>query len=582
MLKKIDYIFTKKQKIHLILLFIIILIGTALELLGVSAILPLIDVVMDPGVIERNRYFLFIKELFSIDSVKGFVLYISLLLVAIYIVKNVYLVFMNNTMIRFTKNCQVFLATKIMNVYVWQDYLFHVTHNTAELQRNIGYDVSQFIQFISSALQLLTEISVCIVLVGFLLMQDMFTTLAVAGILSVFIITTVSVLKSVLGHLGEKSRIVGARGTQISIQIFQGIKDIKVLNKEKFFINSFSENAIEDAGLQRKQQLYNYLPKPIMESICICGLLVVLSIRIVLGSDDEISKFIPILSVFAVAAFRMLPSFNRITGYMGTIMFAKPSVNALFDDLKQVELLEKNTGHGTGNAVLKLEKEIRINDVSFAYPDTEKNILEHATLNIEKNTSVAIIGSSGAGKTTFVDVILGLLIPQSGAITADGKNIFDDIRGWHALVGYIPQEIYLIDDSIRRNIAFGIDDADIDDHAIERAVREAQLEDFIRSLPAGIETRVGERGTMISGGQRQRVGIARALYHNPQILIMDEATSALDNATEKAVMEAINNFQGNKTIIVIAHRLSTIRNCDYIYEVVNGGIREVDKGEIFC
>ncbi len=581
MFDKINYILTKKQKFHLILLFIVILIGTALELLGVSAILPLIDVVMNPDVIESNQYLYFIKKMFDIDSIKGFILFVSLSLVVIYIVKNLYLVFMNSTMLRFTKNCQVFLSTRIMDVYVKQDYLFHVTHNTAELQRNISYDVSQFIQFVNSSLQLLTEMSVCVVLVIFLIMQDVFTTLAVAGILSIFIIGTATVLKNVLGELGEKGRIVGAMGTQISLQIFQGIKDIKVFNREEFFINTYSENAIENAGLQRKQQLYNYLPKPIMESICICGLLATLSIKIYFGEVNEIERFIPVLSVFAIAAFRMLPSFNRITGYMGSIMYAKPSVSALYDDLIHVELLEKNTGQEIIEGDLKFRNEITIKDVYFSYPNKEKNVLEGVSFSISKNSSVAIIGPSGAGKTTLVDILLGILKPQKGLITVDDKDIFSNIGNWHSMVGYIPQEIYLIDDSIRRNIAFGMEEEDIDNQAIERAIREAQLDGFIKELPAGIESRVGERGVMLSGGQRQRIGIARALYHNPSVLVLDEATSALDNATEAAVMEAINSFQGNKTLIVIAHRLTTIRNCDCIYEVRDGRISPKNKEELF-
>ena len=582
MLKKIGYIFNRKQKLKLVLLFFVILVGTGLELLGVTAILPLVNVVMSPEMIDTNGYMRFIRELLGIETVNGFVLLMALVLIVVYIVKNLYLIYMNNALIGFTRNCQVYLSTKIMDVYVRQDYLFHVMHNTAELQRNISLDVNQFVQFISAGLQLLTEVSVCIVLVGFLLRQDVMTTLSVAVILLVFILVAASWLRSRLGELGEKARITGARGTQISLQIFNGIKDIKVFNREGYFLKSYEDYAVTEASLQKKQQLFSYLPKPIMESVCICSLLVTLSVRIYFGSQEDLVSFIPTLSVFAIAAFRMLPSFNRITGYMGTISYAKASVNALYDDLKQIEVLireEKKSNVDSGELIFN--NALRIRELSFRYPGSDKYVFEDVSFDIKKDSSVALIGPSGAGKTTLADVILGVLQPVKGNISLDDTDIFSHLGSWHKMVGYIPQEIYLLDDTIYRNIAFGIADEQIDMGEVRRAAAEAQLEGFVETLPDKYDTRVGERGVMLSGGQRQRIGIARALYHNPQVLVLDEATSALDNATESAVMEAINSFQGSKTLIVIAHRLSTIKNCDRIYEVNEGTVTQRDPEDVF-
>ncbi|HAG69909.1 MAG TPA: ABC transporter ATP-binding protein [Lachnospiraceae bacterium] len=581
MLKGIGYIFNKKQKLRLVFLFFVILVGTGLELLGVSAILPLVEVVMDPSAIDENRYLSFVKELLGIQSVAGFVLFMALCLIVVYIVKNVYLIYMNNALISFTKSCQVYLATKIMNVYVRQSYLFHVIHNTAELQRNISLDVSQFVQFVSAGLQLLTEASVCVVLIGFLIRQDVVTTLSVAAILLIFILVAASWLRRILGDLGEKARVAGARGTQISLQIFNGIKDIKVFNREGYFLKSYEDYAVYEARLQRKQQLYNYLPKPIMESVCICSLLVTLSFRIYYGSAEELMSFVPTLSVFAIAAFRMLPSFNRITGYMGTLSYAKASVNALYEDLRQIEELERAEKQRNIPGELTFEDKVEIRNVSFRYPESERPVFEAVNIILKKNTSIALIGPSGAGKTTLADVVLGVLTPSTGSIYLDGTDIYSHLDEWHRMTGYIPQEIYLLDDTILKNIAFGIDEQEINTEEVKRAAREAQLEEFIETLPEGYETRVGERGVMLSGGQRQRIGIARALYHNPSVLVLDEATSALDNATEAAVMEAINSFQGNKTLIVIAHRLSTIRSCDLIYEVNEGSVSLKRPGEVF-
>ncbi len=293
------------------------------------------------------------------------------------------------------------------------------------------------------------------------------------------------------------------------------------------------------------------------------------------------TSFVTTLSVFAVAAFRMLPSFNKITGYISGMMFNKPSIDAVYNDLREIEqLMARRTADHEDTVKVKLGTAIRLDRVSFRYPKAEKWILKNASLEISKNTSVALIGASGAGKTTAADLILGILEPQEGAVMIDGTDIRRCMTSWHEDVGYIPQTIYLMDDSIRANIAFGIPEAEIDDDAVEKALQEAQLDRFVHTLSEGAGTVIGDRGVKLSGGQRQRIGIARALYRNPSVLILDEATSALDNETEKEVMEAIDGLHGTRTLIVIAHRLSTIKKCDRIYEVENGVFVEKKKEEV--
>jgi ABC-type multidrug transport system fused ATPase/permease subunit len=318
-----------------------------------------------------------------------------------------------------------------------------------------------------------------------------------------------------------------------------------------------------------------------MESVCICGLLGAFAIKMQF-SESQMSSFVSTMAVFVVAAVRMLPSFNRITGNIGSIMFDKPSIDSVYHDLVEIEELmaRRRIAEEKTNKII-LNDKLQVENISFHYPENETYVLRNASLIINKNQSVALIGTSGAGKTTMVDIILGLLEPQEGKIMVDGIDIWTHMESWHQSIGYIPQSIYLMDDTIRANIAFGVPENDVDDAAIAVALKEAQLNQFVDSLPEGLNTVIGDRGVKLSGGQRQRIGIARALYRNPEVLILDEATSALDNETEREVMAAIDGLHGQRTMIVIAHRLTTIRNCDAIYEVANGMITRKTHQEVF-
>lgn len=461
-----------------------------------------------------------------------------------------------------------------------QDYLFHVSKNVAEFQRNITNDVNGFFTVVLNALQFLAEFSVSTVLVVYLFVQDWVSTLAVASLLFLFIVIFTIFFRKVLVKIGEESRQANVLVTKWLFQAFSGIKEIKVSNKESFFASNYDKHFKDCVRIQRQQSILTYLPRPVMETVCICSLMIAMIIKIVVVKSD-ITSFVTTLSVFAVAAFRMLPSFNKITGYISGMMFNKPAIDSVYSDLKEIEqLMEQRMADQEDTLKVSFNDVIRLDHVSFHYPKSDKWILKNASLAIKKNTSVAFIGESGAGKTTAADLILGILKPQEGTLTIDGVDINRCMASWHEDVGYIPQSIYLMDDSIRANIAFGIQEAEIDNAAIEKALREAQLDQFVHSLPDGLDAMIGDRGVKLSGGQRQRIGIARALYRNPNVLILDEATSALDNETEKEVMEAIDGLHGTRTLIVIAHRLSTISKCDKIYEVGKGGFVERMKEEV--
>ena len=580
MFKKINYVLDRKQKIHLGILLVIILIGAFVELLGVSAVMPLINVAMKPELMDEKWYCVLISKYTGVTDASQMIVYLAAVLIGIYILKNVYVTMMYSLQYRFIFNNQQRLSVRMMKSYMQQDYLFHVSKNVAEFQRNITSDVNGFFTVALNVLQFLAEFSVSAVLVIFLLVQDWVSTLAVASLLFLFMGFFTIFFRKVLVKIGEESRQANVLVTKWLFQAFSGIKEIKVANKEQFFITNYDQNYKDCARVQRQQSILTYLPKPVMETVCICSLMLAMIIKIIVVKSD-ITSFVTTLSVFAVAAFRMLPSFNKITSYISGMMFNKPAIDSVYRDLREIEQLMAQKAADHGEAVkATFRHAICFDGVSFRYPKSDQWILKNASLAIQKNTSVALIGASGAGKTTAADLVLGILEPQEGAITIDGMNINKCMESWHENIGYIPQTIYLMDDTIRTNIAFGVPESEIDDTAIENALREAQLDQFVHSLPDRLDTMIGDRGVKLSGGQRQRIGIARALYRNPDVLILDEATSALDNETEKEVMEAVDGLHGTRTLIVIAHRLSTIKKCDKIYEVGNGGFLERIKEDV--
>ena len=339
------------------------------------------------------------------------------------------------------------------------------------------------------------------------------------------------------------------------------------------------EEAIVDADIVMTH--FSPIPKYIIETVCISGLLIAIIIKLYFGQRDDTAFFITQLTAFAVASIRLLPSVGKINAYVNNILYCKPSLDLIYNDFREIEGHEFDSISDEEREEFSFEESIKIKDITYRYPNTDKDVLHNVSLVVPKGKTVAFIGSSGAGKTTLADIVLGLLQPQQGEVLVDNWSIYAHMSAWHKKMGYIPQTIYLSDDNIRNNIAFGIEEEKIDDKAVEQAIKKAQLYDFVQSLPDKLNTFVGDRGIRLSGGQRQRIGIARALYHDPDVLVLDEATSALDNETEQAVMEAIESLQGLKTMIIIAHRLTTIRNADLIYEVENGKVSLREKEEVF-
>jgi ABC-type bacteriocin/lantibiotic exporter with double-glycine peptidase domain len=352
-----------------------------------------------------------------------------------------------------------------------------------------------------------------------------------------------------------------------------GVKDVKVLGRENFFVHNFSKHNNASYSVGIRMQFLNQAPRIWLELMSVFGLAFVVIIIVMQGKP--INSLVPTLTIFVASAFRLIPSITILLTSFQNLRFAKPVVNLLYEEFNNILDFNLNSR----SSILSFESEISLENVSFCYEGATKNALEKINLVIKRGESVGFIGSSGAGKSTMVDIILGLLEPQTGFVRLDGFDIRKDVRAWQDKIGYVPQSIFLTDDTLRRNVAFGLNDEDIDELALKRAIKAAQLEDFVEGLELGLNTMVGERGVRISGGQKQRIGIARALYHDPQILILDEATSSLDAPTELEVMKAVNLFHGNKTIIIVAHRLSTLSNCDTIFQLKKGVL--IKKGSPF-
>lgn len=577
MIKKLRYIFSYKEKVQLVGIFVLQIIGSFVELLGVSAFLPFIQILLDPTSIQTNTLLNYFYILFGFTTVEGYLSAIAAMIGLVYLFKNIYLTFMQNAMLSFTYRTRMNLATRLLTTYMSQPYTFHLGKNIAELQRNLQYDTSQFMLLANAVLQLCAECAVIGCLGIYLFNTSHSITIVIMALLALCVGTFFVVSKKVSTRIGRENEEYNAKLFQWINQSLGGIKEVKVLNREGFFVNSYTKVYKKLIKGAKNNEILAALPKYIVETVCMIGMLIAVIIKMYYGRND-FQAFVVQLSAFAVAAFRLLPSVGKVNAYINNIMYSKAALDLIYRDLKEIENY-KMIDFKEENVVDKwnLESKIELKDIAYHYPDSNKLVLSDINVSINKGETIALIGSSGAGKTTLADILLGLLQPIKGTILVDGKDIYDNIDAWHRMLGYIPQTIYLSDDTIRNNIAFGIVEEDIDDDAIVDALKKAQLYDFVQTLDKGLDTFVGDRGVRLSGGQRQRIGIARALYYNPEILILDEATSALDNETEMAVMEAIESLKGMKTMVIIAHRLTTLKNADIIYEVVEGNIVERSK-----
>ena len=565
LLKEINYLFDFKLKIKLIGMIPIILFGALAELMGVAIILPIIELATNDNAVSENRYCKIISNITGITDSKRVLLVFIGLAILLYVLKNIYLAFMTYMMNRFSKNIRMIFAERLMQAYMKQPYSYFLQKNTAEILRSIMNDTVNLYTVIANVLHAVSQSITALMIIIFLAVTNFKMTCVIALVLGGTAIFIVFILQKKMRRLGRVYQKTYAEIMQSAKQAFEGIKEVKIMNKERVFISDFCSIYHKATKLELIFNLISSLPKYIIETICIGGILIYLALVIIQGGD--MGTMIPQLSVFAMGAFKLLPSVNALYLHISNVLYNKNSIDLIYQNICETEEYPDKYITNTEMEPLVFENSIIVEGISFHYENVEKDVLKDISLIIHKGESIAFIGESGSGKTTLVDVILGILEPYEGKIKVDGRDIKEIPQQWHRDIGYIPQNIFLMDDTIRRNVAFGIIEEDIDDDKVWEALRDAQMYDFVKGLEHGIDTKVGEDGTRLSGGQRQRIGIARALYYNPDILVFDEATSALDTETEKEVMEAVNHLHGAKTMIMIAHRLSTIENCDHVYRV---------------
>ena len=574
LLQKVSYLFDRKQKRQIAGLALLILIGGLLETVGVSMLLPVVQAIMDPEQLMENELVGKVTKALHIETSRQLIILMLGALIALYVVKNAYLLFQTYVQNTFVTRNRNRMISRVMREFLNRPYEEYLGADIPTVFRLTDSDIPNAFQLILVMIQMVTEIVVagflCIVLVVVSPVMSLFIFCIFLGM--TLMIT--KVLKPRLNAIGHKNQQIQSRIAKWRIQSIYGLKDVKVLHREEFFVRNYYESGAIGADVARNYAVFNNLPRLLIETIFMASMLLFIMLYMLRGGN--ITVLIPQLSAFAVAGIRVMPGTNRINTYLSEIAYSQPCLDYLYENLTanmkmdvngSVTGLARGAGAQAQESRTHLQDKIVLDHITYAYPNTEKNIFTDAHMEVKKGQSVGIMGPSGAGKSTVVDILLGLLRVQAGTITCDGANIFDNYADWLSKIGYIPQSIYLIDESIRDNIAFGIDGDKIDDRRIWEVLEEAQLKEFVEELPEGLDTTIGDRGVRISGGQRQRLGIARALYHNPEILVFDEATSALDNDTEKAVMDAINNFHGRKTMVIIAHRLNTIAKCDVIYKV---------------
>lgn len=569
-IKKIGVILSKKQKKRIAIMLVMMVIGAFLETLGVGLIMPLVSAVTTPDIIENNHYVKFICQILDLHSSKTFMILVMGALIFVYIFKNIYLFFEYYVQYRFICNNRFAVQKQLMERYLRCPYEYFLYADSGEILRTINSDTSLTFTLINSVLGFFTEAFVSVALVITIIITDPFMALLSAGVLGVSLFIIEKIVRPILKRAGLKYQQNAKEVYKWLLQSINGIKEIKVGEKENYFLEQFSKYGKKSIDSEKINNVLSNVPRLSIESISMSTILGVVIILLYRGR--EINTMLPQLTAFAFAAVRLMPSVNRMSAYFNTISYQEPALDKLIETLKKTEHQTFYKGKAIQKKQITLNRNAELKNVRYAYPNTKTYVLTDADMEIPVGKSIGIVGASGAGKTTAVDILLGLLPPCSGKVLSDSVDIHEDYHSWLSRISYIPQMIFMLDDTIEANVAFGIPKMEVDKKQIWKALEEAQLDEFVRGLPKGIETAIGERGIRLSGGQRQRIGIARALYSNPELLIFDEATSALDNETEAAVMESVNKLHGKKTLLIIAHRLGTIEGCDIVYRVENGKI----------
>ena len=565
--RKIWGLLTSAERRSAVVLLGLMLIGMALEMLGVGLIVPAIVLLTQPDFISTYPALQPILQALGNPDHQTLVIWAMLGLLGVYLFKTLFLAFLTWRQMRFAFGVQAQLSQRLFTAYLRQPYTFHLQRNSAQLIRNAINEVNLFtFSLMIPGMTLLTEGLVLPGLCILLLVVEPLGALIVIGVLGMSAWGFHRLTRGRITRWGEMRQHHEGLRIQHLQQGLGGAKDVKLLGRESDFLEQYSIHNTQSARMLQLQQTLQQLPRLWLELLAVAGLVIL--VLAMLAQGREFSAVLPILGLFAAAAFRLMPSVNRVLGSLQSLRYGLAVINTLHEELA----LAAPAVSKASAARLPFRGKLEFDQVTYTYPGGHAPALKETSLAICRGETVGIIGASGAGKSTLVDILLGLLVPDSGEVRLDGENIQRSLRNWQDQIGYVPQSIFLTDDSLRRNVAFGLPVEQIDEAAVRRAVRAAQLEEFVDGLPQGLDTVVGERGIRLSGGQQQRIGIARALYHDPAVLVLDEATSSLDTATEREVMQAVHALQGTKTILIVAHRLSTVEHCDRLYRLEQGRI----------
>ena len=568
--KKLRILLDRKLKRTMAGLMVLMIIGAFLQTAGVGMLVQAVNVVIDPQALEKSGLVRSFYDFLGCRDFKSFSITVMALLVVTFAVKNLFLFVQQKLTFAFVYTNQFATSERMMRNYLRRGYEFYLNADTAVVQRNITSDVNNMYALILALLQLLSDGVMSVFVVGYCLMTNGVMTVLLAASLVVLMALIKSILKPIMYKAGKDNQDYYSGLFKWISQTVQGIKEVKVTGKEQYFVDEYRKCGSGYVNAVQRYSLYNNVPKLLIETVCIAVMMGYMIVLTLMGTATE--NMLEVLSTLAAAAFVLLPAVNRINNQINSIAYFEPFFMGVSDNLQ-----DEISDHKVDMSFATDEEEklplcrcIELKGIVYAYPNTDKLIFDHADLTIPIGASVGIVGTSGAGKSTIVDILLGLLEVKEGSICADGVDVKGKYRNWLKNIGYIPQMIFMLDDTIRRNVAFGVHDEKIDETKVWEALREAQLDEFVKMLPEGLDTGIGERGIRLSGGQRQRIGIARALYYDPEVLILDEATSALDNDTEAAIMDSINRLHGKKTLVIIAHRLQTIEKCDLVYRVEDG------------
>jgi len=557
----------KEDRRHACGIVLLILVGTILETIGVGLIIPVVAVLGQPDSAAWPPFLHRFYGALGEPPLRGFTLWVLGGLLAAYLIKNAYLFFCTWCQARFLFAYQAKLASQLMRLYLKSPYIYHTQHPSAELIQKIQNELSSYtLNILSSFIWICSE---SFVVCG-LLMVALWVNPAGAAVVFLGLIIALwgyaNFFKARIEYWGRSTQENSQAIYENIQQSLGGIKEVKIFGREEFFSSVFNRNMQEMVRYASRHYFLSQSSRNIIE-LLIVGVLLG-SVALLVSAGGENKTIMPTLAFFAVAAFRLMPSAQRLLNSVNSIRYGMRSLEVLRADIIAVHALEKVCLEPT--EPLPFLSELQIENVQFRYPEREQDVLRRVNLIISRGEMVGLQGESGVGKTTLIDIILGLLEPTNGDVLIDGKSIHKNVEGWRSKIGYVPQSIRLIDDTVRRNVAFGLPDDEIDDSRVTRALRQSQLGDFVRDHPQGVETRVGEQGKLLSGGQQQRIGIARALYHDPDLLILDEATASLDLGVEAEIVETLKSLKGHKTMIIISHRTSTLKDCDTQYKLREG------------